>query len=116
MEYLGIVLDSTSMTMSITEMKSISLTKLCQKTLISKKLSLRKLGSLIGKLVATAPAVTPCMLQVRYLQQLQIQSFKKHQNYEKIVIIDENSIKELEWWVENLHITKGKPIKTSPQI
>lgn len=116
LEYLGIVVDSTSMTMSLTEAKSISLTKLCQKTLISKKLSLRKLGSLIGKLVATAPAVTPCMLQVRYLQQLQIQSFKKHQNYEKIVIIDENSMKELEWWVENLHITKGKPIKTSPQI
>ena len=60
LEYLGIIVDSTSMTMSLTEEKSVSLTKLCQKTLTSKKLSLRKLGSLIGKLVATAPAITPC--------------------------------------------------------
>ena len=86
-EYLGILIDSVSMTMSLTEEKTMSLSNLCHKTLTSKKLTLRELGSLIGKLVSTAPAITPCMLQVRHLQQLQIKSLRKHQNYEKTILL-----------------------------
>ena len=114
MEYLGIIIDSTQMSMSLTEEKIKSLTTLCQMTLTSKKLSLRKLSSLIGKLTATAAAVTPCLLQIRFLQQLQIRSMKKSTSFETLVHLDNNSKMELSWWIENLKLRTGKPILTAP--
>ena len=117
MEYLGVIIDSTSMTMTLTAEKIQSLTTLGQQVLASGKLSIRKLGSLIGKLVATAPAITPCMLQVRHLQQLHIQNLRHHQNLERMITLDTYSRMELEWWTGNLTIIKGKPIKyNSPDL
>ena len=114
MEYLSIIIDSTTMTMTLTEEKITKLSSLGQKTLTSGKLTIRELSSLIGKLVATAPVVTPCMLQVRNVQQLYIQSLRKSPSYKQIVTLDRKSKKELEWWTTNLKSMKGKPIKSYP--
>ena len=76
-------------------------------------MSLRELGSMLGKLVATAPAITPCMLQVRFLQQLHIRSVKRENSFEAKVHLDESSRVELNWWIENLKLRQGKPILTT---
>ena len=54
------------------------------------------------------------MLQVRYLQQLQIQGLKTKGSYGSIVTLDKKSRLELSWWIENLHLRNGKPIHTAP--
>ena len=92
------------MTISLTEEKVIKLTKKFKKALISKNMTLRKLSKLIGRLVATAPAITPCMLQIRFLQQIHIQSIRQGSSYEAKVVLDQLAKKELSWWVENLQL------------
>ena len=84
-EFLGIMIDSNAMTLSLPEGKAQSLTKLCQHTLTSQQITLKELASLIGKLRATAPAILPAPLQLRYLQQLLIQKQQLYQCYESLV-------------------------------
>ena len=52
------------------------------------------------------------MLQVRHLQQVQIQGQKDLKSYESLIKLDQKSRLELEWWVENLHLKSGEPIMT----
>ena len=59
LEFLGVVVDSQSMTFSLPQRKVTKLKNLCQKTLTSPQITLRELSSLVGKLRATATAVIP---------------------------------------------------------
>ena len=113
-EFLGIVIDSNAMTLYLPEGKAQSLTKLCQQTLTSQQITLRELSSLIGKLRATAPAIMPAPLQLRYLQHLLIQKQHLYQCYESSVSLDKQCKTELKWWIMNLTLAKGKPIHLEP--
>ena len=113
-EFLGIVIDSNAMTISLPEGKAQSLTKLCQHTLTLKQITLREPSSLIGKLRVTAPAILPAPLQLRYLQQLLIQKQHLYQCYESLVSLDKSCLMELKWWITNLNLSKGKPIHLEP--
>ena len=112
MEFLGVVINSINLTMSLTDKKVLSLTKLCNQALLHREMSLRELSRLLGKLVATSAAITPCMIQVRHLQQAQILGQKNLRSYESLITLDQKSCLELTWWVENLHLKTGKPIMT----
>ena len=72
------------------------------------------MGSLLGKLVATAAAVTPCMLQVRFMQQLHIEAVRDQKFWSDLIWLDEKAKLELNWWIGNLSLREGKPILTSP--
>ena len=67
-------------------------------------------SSLIGSLCSTAQAVMPAFLPIRYLQQQQVEYTKKQFSYHSIVHLNQNSIQELIWWVNNLEILNGKSI------
>ena len=67
MEFLGIIVDSRTMTFSLSERKMIKLISLCRQAYAFPNMTLRELCSAIGKLRSTAAAVTPAPLQVRYL-------------------------------------------------
>ena len=111
-DFLGITINSQSMTMTVSQEKVDKLISLCQKVLSSKEVSLQDLSSLIGKLIATSPAVTPACLQTRYLMMWQIQELKYSSSYTSKTQLDNLSRRELEWWIENLEINKGKSILT----
>ena len=54
--------------------------------------------------------MTPAFLQIRYLQQQQVEYTKKQFSYHSIVHLNQNPIQELVWWVNNLEISNGKSI------
>ena len=99
------------MTFSLPQKKIEKLTKKCQELLTSRRASLRDICSIIGKLRATAPAVIPAPLQLRYLQQACIQAQHKKLRYESIVSIPSEGLLELNWWVNNLRLLKGNPLQ-----
>ena len=68
------------------------------------------MGSLLGKLVATAAAVSHCMLQVKFMQQLHIEAVRDQKIWSDLIWLDEKAKWELKWWIESLE----KPIVTSP--
>ena len=78
----------------------------------SNEISLQRLSSLIGKLLATAPAMTPARLQTRYLMMWHIQELRKPATYSTMTQLNDLSREELKWWIENLKINKGNSIQT----
>ena len=81
-----------------------SLTLKCRNLMENPKPTLWEITSLISSLCSTAQAVMPAFLQMRYLQQQQVEYTKKQFPYHSIVQLNQNSIQELIWWVNNLEI------------
>ena len=113
-EFLGVMVDSQAMTLSLPIKKVQKLKKLCQNTLTSKQVTLHELSSLIGKLRATAPAILVAPLQLRYLQNLLKRGQQLTWNYGTLVPLDKDCVIELKWWKENLGLCKGKPLLIDP--
>jgi len=62
--------------------------------------------------MATAPAFTPAALQVRSLQKSMNQTLKTSgQNYETLISLGRLAKLELQWWLNNIEIRNGKPIR-----
>jgi hypothetical protein len=114
LEFLGICINSIKMTFSLPEKKLSKLKSLCQEKLTSQRSTLRELCSIIGKLRATAPAVIPAPLQLRYLQQVCILAQRDKLKYESMVTIPAEGLLELKWWVNNLDLQKESPLHLPP--
>ena len=110
MEFLGVLVDSLKMSLTIPQGKMNNLTTLCKKTLTSPRLTLRDLARLIGKLRATGPAFNPAPLQTRYLQQSLILAQKQRKSYESMVTLDNQAVAELEWWTLNMETMNGRSL------
>ena len=114
LEFLGVMVDSLNMTFSLSEKKREKLRLLCSTVLSLPEIKVRKLCSLIGKLRSTAPAVVPAPLQIRYLQQVLISAQARGLTYESMVPIPELGKTELKWWINNLFLLEGAPLKIHP--
>ena len=112
--FLGLDINSLDMTLLLPQQKLNSIVSQCQEMLKEQKTTVIKLTQLIGRLSATAQAVLPARLQHRYLQWQQIQAFKYNNSYQQTVILNQNSQKELLWWVENLKLCNGRSLITPP--
>ena len=56
-------------------------------------------------------------LQYRAIQRQQIAELTITKNFDSMIVLTEEARKELQWWVENLQLTKGKTlINLQPQI
>ena len=113
-EFLGMLIDSLMMTISLPEDKSLKLVSMCQDISKRETLSLRELSKVIGKLYATAPAVSEAPLQTRALQQILISALRNHLSYESQVLLDQEAKQEVRWWAINLTANKNKPIHLDP--
>ena len=116
MEYLGVIINSLNMTFKVPEEKVLKLKNLCTQMLKLKTFPVRKLASLIGNLMAIAPAFTLAPLQIRFLQKcMNTQLGKNKQRYESLMKLDTQAKQELKWWLENLSTSNGKKINIRPQ-
>ena len=113
-EFLGVIVNSLELTFSLPEKKALKLISRCQEAYNRVTMTLRELCSLTGKLRATAPAVSPAPLQIRFLQQGCIQAQAQGLHYETSVRLSPEGKLELKWWIENLRILKGNPMHLPP--
>ena len=63
-----------------------------------------EITKLIGLISSTVQAVLPACLQLRYLQQQQIQSLNQACLYQAEIVLNSLSKQELLWWAENLRL------------
>ena len=97
-EYLGFTLDSTSMTVSLTDIKQQNIKTLIDKTLQGKKLKIRQTAKILGIFEASLPAIKFERLNMFYLQRCKNEALKQNKgNYEGLVNLTENCISELQW-------------------
>ena len=114
LEFLGFVLDSKRMRISLPTEKLKSIRKLAEGICQRPYCSVRQMAQLIGMMVAAHPAVLPAPLHYRCLERARIQALRHSQDYESQVQVTQTVQKELTWWIReaaqhngrSLHITQ----------
>ena len=113
-EFLGVIINSLMMSISLPVTKSLDLISMCNQVKALRAIPLRILAKLVGKLLATSPAVSVAPIQIRSLQLCLIQALHQKKCYEDTIQLDKDSILELNWWIINLKIIQGKPVNIVP--
>ena len=115
LQFLGVTVNSKTMTFSIPKEKLQKLKQTCRETLNSSKLSVRDLTQVMGRLRATAIAFSPAPLQLRSIQNLVKVSLRRGNNsYQTNLKLNKESRQELQWWLQNLNNHNGKPMSLAP--
>ena len=109
-EFLGLEIDSVRMTLTLPQEKVKKLRLKCQKLISKPWTTLWEVTSLLGSICSTAQAVLPVMLQIRFLQQQQIEAIRNNSSYQSVIHLNHDSIQELQWWFNNLEICNGRLI------
>ena len=113
-EFLGFILDSTTMSIEITQRKKTKILTLLEAVLNTVWPSIRQVASLLGNLVATSEAVPLARLRYRSLELDKIRALKNaHGNYEGHMQLSPTSRQDLLWWKRTLPTQKG-PITVKP--
>ena len=108
-DYLGYIVNSIDMSLSLPERKILKIQRACQNLLDMEVVTVRDLAKVTGQLVATSKAVLPAPLHYRTVQMEQISALLKGQRrYGAVVVLGEECKKELRWWIHNLREWNGK--------
>ena len=116
--YLGFVLNSLMMTVTLTEGKVQKIILMCKSLLRRTTCSIRQFAELIGNLVAAEPGVELAPLHYRRLEIAKVQALREHKgSYEATMRITDSIKVDLVWWIEklpSLHrcLEKPSPVRT----
>ena len=103
LEFLGFILDSVCMRVTITNKKVCKIVTLCQEFLCDKQFSIRQVASIIGTLVSTFPGVKFGPLHYRTLEREKDVALKDASgNFEEVMSLSPESKSDLQWWVSSL--------------
>ena len=109
MEYLGMVVNSINMSLSLPELKVSHITTLCQEVLSKPKVSLREISSLLGNLSWAIPSIPFAQMHYRDIQNCHIRQLHwANKNFQKEIVLSEDARKDLSWWILNLKSVNGK--------
>ena len=118
-EFLGFVLNSVNMTVTLTTKKIAKITHLCQTFLVQNKMfTIREIASLIGSLTSTFPGVQYGPLHFRSIEKDKTSALVcSRGNFDAKMILSSKSLEDLYWWVNNLsssykRINNGEPSAT----
>ena len=104
--FLGFTVDTSSMTVALPAAKVMGIKSEVLQVLQSPMVSLKTLSQLLGKLVATKPAVFVAPLHYRALQHLKISLMRSKQ---KTILISPEAQEELLWWHTQLALHSCSP-------
>ena len=106
-QFLGFIVDSALMVISLPQKKVVDITKACQAALLQGTLSVRDLSRLIGQMSATMRAVLLAPLCYRNLQRIKNQELSRSHSFEAMVTLDDSAKEELLRWVHQLTTWNG---------
>jgi len=112
--YLGLLVDSVSMKLRLTEEKLQQMTHSCRELAIRPSVTVQDLSSVIGKLTATRLAVLPAPVYTRSLQQQLIETLRSTGSFKARMTLNRASRDDLQWWINQLQHWNGRAIMTPP--
>lgn len=96
--YLGFMINSGNMLLSLPEEKKVSLSEKCAAVIKSKQITIRKLAELIGSLIAAVPATRYGLLYTRQLEIEKIAALaNNNNNYSGKICISNIAKNDLTW-------------------
>ena len=110
-EFLGMVINSKEMTISLPEKKFRKLKLQCLDLYQSPQVSILQLTKMLGHLTSAIQAVLPAQLNSCFLQQQQTQALKEKKSYLANITLNNNSKQEPLWWIKNLEIFDGTSLQ-----
>lgn len=116
-KYLGVIIDSESMTVTLTEDRACSLRVHCSELLRKQQPSIRDLAQVVGKIVASFPAVKYGPLHYRCLEEDKKEALRRNQgNFDKTCFLSLESKAELHWWVRNVQCAHNDVYVKDPDL
>ena len=114
LEFLGFVVDSTTLSLYVPLEKNKKIKKECRHILNKESVSARQLAHIIGLLSSVTPAVLPAPLHYRGLQRLRSKALKasSHRNldYDTTVLLSKEAQDDLSWWT-SYSFVEGRPLQ-----
>ena len=102
-EYLGNIIDTRSMTVSLPERRIVKIRQACESLLIKRTEKIRVVARVTGLMVAATPAVTLGKLHYRNLEREKILALKHVQgNFDRKMEVTKDMTADLTWWVHNV--------------
>ena len=113
LQFLGLEINFKEMSVSLPQEKKYKIISECQGILKEKSISIKELTQVLGWVSSTAIAVLAAHLQYRAIQRKQITKLANTKNFDSMIVLTEEATKELQWWLQNLELTKGKTLINS---
>ena len=115
LEFLGFVINSSTMTIRLTESKKQAVHDLCLTALNLRKIKIRFLAKILGKFSSSLIGAPLGKLHYRSLERTKIQALKVHKgNYEKFTDLTDSCKKELTWWKNNIFNSESPILRDNP--
>ena len=116
-EFLGFLVNSLSMTISLPQSKVQQIQKECRTLLKRRVTTPTQLARLIGMMTACIPAVAQAPLHYRALQRLRNRSLV-NKKYDHHMNIDHGSNQGLVWWIHHLQHHNGshQPLRAQSSL
>ena len=107
MGFLGMVINSKEMIISLPEEKLQKVKLQCLDLYQSLQVSILQLTKVLGHLKSTIQTVLPARLNIGFLQQQQFQALKEKKSCLANITLNNKLKQELLWWIKNLIILNG---------
>ena len=102
-QYLGVIINSKTMTVHLTDERKKKLAKSCKEVQKKKNPSIREVARAIGIIVASFPAVKYGPLFYRSLEEDKKNALKIAKgNFDRVMTVSNASKTELQWWIDNI--------------
>jgi len=115
--FLGFVLNSNEMTVSLTPTKAIKLQSKAVELLNTPSPTIRAVSEVIGLMVASFPGVMYGPLYYRQLEIEKVAALKQSRgNFEATMNLSDMAKSDLHWWIENITTTSNQTTHGNPQL
>jgi len=111
LEFLGLVIDSRSLSFALPPEKIARTRLLCQRALDKDRISLRDLASIMGMFSWAIPAVPFAQAHYRRVQQSLIAQLRWNGgDFDGFVRLTRSAREDLSWWVQNVEFVNGRTL------
>ena len=116
-EYRGFVIDSISMSVSLSNKKKKTILDICENALITSKVTIRYVARVLGKFFSSFLAVPLGRLHYRALERFKTEVLKEHErNFHKIVIIPKPDLDDILWWKPTIPLSFAPIVRENPSV
>ena len=117
MEFLGHVIDTISMTVTITKIKKERLIDLCQEILDADTITIREVSKLLGKFSSSLLGVPYGRLHYRSVERFKTYSLKQNRGkFDALVKLPLNARLDIKWWRDNITNSFAPIFRGNPSV
>ena len=117
MEFLGFIIDSNNMTVTLTEAKKVAIKDLCTQVLTSKQNTIRDIARLLGKFSSSFIGVPEGKLHFRWLERNKTKELARRRGkFDKPITLTREAKSEITWWKDNILTSYSPIIRDNPSV